>query len=158
MFLPRFASKVEVIHRRDQLRAGHTLQQRAIANEKINSIWNTVVEEIIGDGTVQEVRLKNVKSGETREHSTDGVFIFIGYTPNSSLFGGQLAMDDHGYVIVDKKMQTSVEGVFAAGEIMDPIYRQVASSVGQGCAAAISCERWLTATEGQPAHASKQAA
>jgi thioredoxin reductase (NADPH) len=158
IFLTRFANRVEVIHRRDQLRAGHASRQRAFANGKISFIWDTVVEEIIGAGTVQKVRLKTVKTGETHAHSTDGVFIFIGYIPNSSLFEGQLETDDHGYVIVDKMMQTSVEGVFAAGEIMDPIYRQVATSVGQGCAAAIACERWLAAAKGQPARAGKRTA
>ncbi len=149
IFLTKFANKVEVIHRRDELRAGPTLQKRAFNNEKIHFIWDTVVEEIAGEesGVVNAVQLKNVKTDEIREHPTEGVFIFIGHVPNSRIFEDQLDMDDHGYLIVNDHMQTSIEGVFAAGEIMDSVYRQVATSVGQGCAAAMSCERWLSEHE-----------
>ncbi len=145
LFLTRFASKVEVIHRRDALRAGHTLQKRAFDNPKIHFVWNTVIDAIIGEdgGVVNAVRLRDVETGETRIHPTEGVFIFIGHTPNSRILGTQLETDRAGYVVVDKHMQTSVEGVFAAGEIMDSTYRQVSTSVGQGAAAGISCERWL---------------
>ncbi|MBN1287628.1 MAG: thioredoxin-disulfide reductase [Anaerolineae bacterium] len=146
-FLTKFADKVEVIHRRDELRAGHTLQQRAFNNSKMGFIWDTVIEEIRGDDTVNAVRLHNLKTGDVYEHPTEGVFIFIGHDPNNALFEGQLAMDEKGYLVVDKHMMTSVPGVFAAGEIMDPIYRQVASSVGQGTQAAMSCERWLADQE-----------
>ena len=144
-FLTRYANSVNIVHRRDELRAGYALRQRAFNNPKISFTWNTVVEEIIGeeDGTVKAVRLRNLENDEVREQPIDGVFVFIGHDPNSDLFAGQLETDGRGYVQVDKHMQTSVEGVFAAGEIMDPIYRQVATSVGQGAAAAIACERWL---------------
>lgn len=148
IFLTRFASKVTVIHRRDVLRAGQTLQQRAFGNPKIGFLWDTVVEAIEGDGVVQGVRLRNVKTGETSTRKTDGVFVFIGHDPNNAVFQGQVALDDHGYIITDKRMHTSVEGVFAAGEIQDSMYRQIATSVGQGTAAAMSCERWLAAREG----------
>lgn len=144
LFLTKFATKVRVIHRRDELRAGVALQQRAFANEKISFIWNTVVDEIVGNGTVQKVRLSNRQTGEKSELATDGVFIFIGHYPNSKFLEGQVEMDEHGYVITDKMMRTSVPGVFAAGEIQDPIYRQIATSVGQGTAAAIQLERWLS--------------
>ena len=143
LFLTRFVNQARVIHRRDELRAGEALKQRAFANEKISFIWNTVVEEIVGDSKVEAVRIRNVKTGETSELATDGVFIFIGHCPNSSLFEGQLEMDERGYLITDDHMATSVPGVFAAGEIQDPTYRQIATSVGQGCAAAIMAERWL---------------
>lgn len=143
LFLTRFATQVEVVHRRDELRAGETLKQRAFDNQKMRFVWDTVVEEIRGDGKVEAVRLRNLKSDQVEERSTDGVFIFIGHDPNSQLFAGQLEMDERGYLVVDRKMMTNVPGVFAAGEIMDPLYRQIATSVGQGCAAAMMTERWL---------------
>lgn len=147
IFLTRFANRVDVIHRRDALRAGATLQARAMANEKMHFIWNTVVDEIKGDDAVKAVALRDVNTGETREYPTDGVFIFIGHDPNSDIFAGQLARDEFGYVITDKEMHTNIEGVFAAGEVQDRIYRQVATSVGQGTAAAMSAERWLAVNE-----------
>ncbi len=147
LFLTKFATRVRLIHRRSELRAGETLKKRAAANEKVGYIWDSVVEEVRGDAKVEGVRIKNLKSGEQAELETDGVFIFIGHYPNSDLFKAQLTMDDHGYLIADKLMMTNVPGVFAAGEIQDPVYRQVATSVGQGCAAAISLERWLASRE-----------
>jgi len=147
LFLTRFVNQARVIHRRDELRAEEALKKRAFANEKIRFIWDTVVEEIVGDSKVEAVRIRNVKTGETSELATDGVFIFIGHYPNSSLFEGQLEMDERGYLITDDHMATSVPGVFAAGEIQDPTYRQIATSVGQGCAAAIMAERWLEEQE-----------
>jgi thioredoxin reductase (NADPH) len=143
LFLTRFARQVRVIHRRDELRAGEALRRRAMTNEKIGFIWDSVVEEIRGDGKVEAVKLRNVRTGEVSELATDGVFIFIGHYPNSDLFRGQLEMDERGYVVTDRHMMTSIPGVFAAGEIQDPIFRQIASSVGQGCAAAMTTERWL---------------
>ncbi len=148
LFLTRFARRVRVVHRRDKLRAGDTLQRRAFANEKIDFIWDTVIEEIKGDGKVETVRLRNLKTGEEQETPTDGVFIFIGHYPNTDLFKGQLEMDEIGYLITDERMMTSVPGVFAAGEVQDPVFRQVATSVGQGCAAGMMCERWLETQEG----------
>ncbi len=149
LFLTRFANKVEVIHRRDELRAGPHLQQRAFNNEKVSFVWDTVVDEIAGDGAVDHIQLRNVKTGETWDHPTEGVFIFIGHNPNNSVYEGQLDMDDEGYVITDNLMRTNIEGVFAAGEIQDSIYRQVATSVGQGTAAAMSLERWLSEVEAE---------
>lgn len=147
IFLTKFADKVTVIHRRDELRAGPVLQKRAFANPKMEFVWDTVPEQVLGDEEVNGVQLRNVKTGETSKLDTDGFFIFIGHIPNSQIFAGQLEMDEEGYVISDELMRTSVEGVFAAGEIQDSIYRQVATSVGQGCAAAMSAERWLAAKE-----------
>jgi thioredoxin reductase (NADPH) len=148
LFLTRFVNSVRVVHRRDQLRAGATLQRRARQNEKISFVWDTVVEEIAGDGAaVGAVKVKNVKTGELSEMPAAGVFVYIGHIPNSWLFKGQLEMDEAGYLIADRFMRTSVPGVFAAGEIQDSHFRQVATSVGQGCAAAIQCEKWLAEEE-----------
>lgn len=147
IFLTKFADKVTIVHRRDELRAGPTLQKRAFANEKINFVWDSVIEEIEGNGVVQGVKLRNVKTGQEEEMSVDGVFIFIGHYPNSKFLVGQVAMDEHGYVITDEFMRTSVTGVYAAGEIQDPHYRQIATSVGQGVAAAMQLERWLAEQE-----------
>ena len=147
IFLTKFADQVTIVHRRDELRAGPTLQKRAVANEKISFIWDTTVEEIVGNGVVQKVKLQNLKTGDEREMATDGVFIFIGHYPNSNFLVGQVAMDEHGYVITDEFMRTSVPGVYAAGEIQDPHYRQIATSVGQGVAAAMQLERWLAEQE-----------
>lgn len=147
IFLTKFASKVTIVHRRDELRAGAALQRRASANEKIGFIWDTVVDEIVGNGVVNAVKTTNLKTGERLQVATDGVFIFIGHYPNSKFLEGQLAMDEHGYVITDEFMRTSVPGVYAAGEIQDPHYRQIATSVGQGVAAAMQLERWLSERE-----------
>ncbi len=147
LFLTKFATHVDIIHRRDSLRAEAALQERARANEKISFIWNTVVEEIRGAEKTQSVRLRNVVTGETTDYPTEGVFIFVGHDPNNALFKGVLAMDEHGYVITDKLMRTNIDGVFAAGEIQDPLWKQVATSVGQGCAAALSAEQWLAERE-----------
>lgn len=147
LFLTKFAEKVRVIHRRDELRAGPALTKRAFANEKIEFIWDTVVDEIKGNGMVTEIDVTNIKTQEKKQLKTDGVFIYIGHYPNSRFLEGQLAMDEHGYVIADERMRTSVDGVFAAGEIQDSIYRQIATSVGQGCAAAMQCEKWLSERE-----------
>lgn len=147
IFLTRFVNSVRVIHRRDQLRAGAILQRRARENQKISFVWDTVVEEIAGNGAVQKVKLKNVKTGEQSELATDGVFVYIGHIPNSWLFKDQLNLDNAGYLVTDRFMHTSIPGVFAAGEIQDSHFRQVATSVGQGCAAAIECEKWLAEQE-----------
>lgn len=143
LFLTRFANTVTIIHRRDELRAGAILQKRAFENPKIKFIWDTVVTEVIGDDAVNAVKLKNVESGDETIHETDGIFIFIGHRPNSELFAGQIELDDDGYIVVDKFMETSVKGVFAAGEIADPVFRQVITSAGMGAAAAIQATRYL---------------
>jgi thioredoxin reductase (NADPH) len=147
VFLTKFANRVRIIHRRDELRAGYTLQQRAKRNQKIEFVWDTVVTEINGNGAVESVQVKNVKTGEASTLKVDGVFIYIGHYPNSHLFKDKLEMDEHGYLITDRNTRTSVPGVFAAGEIADPVFRQVVSSAGEGCKAAIQVERYLTALE-----------
>jgi len=143
LFLTRFASSVTVIHRRDTFRAGAILQRRARENPKINYIFDSVVEEIIGSDKAEAVRLRNLKTGETSLFPTDGVFIFIGHTPNSQLFQGQVSMDEHGYILIDSLTQTNVPGVFAAGEVADPNFRQVVTSAGMGAAAAIRATHFL---------------
>ena len=147
IFLTRFANRVRIVHRREELRAGETLKSRAMKNEKIEFVWNTVLDEIKGNGKVEAVQARNVATGEEVKLDTDGVFIFIGHYPNSSLFKGQLKMDDREYLLTDDHMMTNVPGVFAAGEIQDPVYRQITTSVGQGAAAGMMAERWLEEQE-----------
>ena len=148
IFLTRFANSVNIIHRRDELRAGIQLQTRAFNNDKISFTWNSVVEEIVGGGDgVNAVRLKNRVTGDETLQPTDGVFIFIGHDPNNAVFGDQLALNENGYIITDQRYRTNVDGVFAAGEIQDEIWRQVATSVGQGTSAAMAAIQWLEANE-----------
>jgi thioredoxin reductase (NADPH) len=147
LFLTRFASKVTVVHRRDQLRASKIMQQRAFDNEKIGFVWDSVVSEILGDGKVEGVRLRNLKTGQESELAAGGMFVAIGHVPNSELFRDQLEMNEAGYITVrEPTTSTSVEGVFAAGDVVDHIYRQAVTAAGMGCKAAIDSERWL---EGQ---------
>lgn len=148
LFLTRYASSVTIVHRRDELRAGAILQMRAKEHPKVQFIWDTVVTEILGADKTEAVRLKNVKTGEETVFDADGIFIFIGHTPNTEIFQGQLKLDDHGYIEVDHLMQTSVPGVFAAGEAADPHFRQVVTSAGMGAAAAIQATRFLEAETG----------
>ena len=143
LFLTRFASSVKIIHRRDALRAGALLQKRANENPKISFIWNSVVEEINGDGKVTSLRIRNTRSGEESILAIDGIFIFIGHTPNTQLFQGQLDMDEKGFIKINTLMETSVPGVFAAGEAADSHYRQVITSAGMGAAAAIQATHYL---------------
>ncbi len=147
LFLTRFAKSVTIIHRRDELRGGAILQNRAFENSKIKFIWDSIVTEIIGQDAVEAVQLKNLITGEQTVFPSDGVFIFIGHTPNSELFEGQLDMDEEGYLKVNKYMETNVPGVFAAGEISDPHFRQVVTSAGMGAAAAIQATRYLENVE-----------
>jgi thioredoxin reductase (NADPH) len=144
-FLSRFGSKIYVIHRRDQLRASVIMQEQALANEKISFIWDTVVEEVLGDtdAGVKGLRLKNVKTGEERDLEVGGFFVAIGHTPNSDLFKGQLDMDEKGYVIADGRQRTNVPGVFVAGDVADHVYKQAVTAAGTGCKAAIEAERFV---------------
>jgi thioredoxin reductase (NADPH) len=148
-FLTKFASKVTIVHRRDQLRASKIMQDRAFRNPKISFLWDSVVEEIVGKTengkkTVTGVRLKNVKTGALSEMNVDGVFIGIGHKPNTELFKGQLEMDEVGYLkLQGRSTRTNIPGVFAAGDVADSVYRQAVTAAGSGCAAAIDAERWL---------------
>ena len=144
LFLTRFARKVTIVHRRDEFRASRIMQDRVFANEKIDVIWNAVVEEILGEDAVTGVRLRDVRTGETREHPIDGVFVAIGHDPNTALFRGQIELDPDGYIRVQEpRTATSVPGVFAAGDVTDRIYRQAVTAAGQGCKAAIDAKRFL---------------
>jgi thioredoxin reductase (NADPH) len=142
-FLTKFATRVTVIHRRDQLRASKIMQDRARKNPKIGFIWNAVVEEILGDRLVTGVRLRDVKTGAVTEKPCDGVFVAIGHSPNTGLLAGQLALDEKGYIRTHDGAKTSVPGVFAAGDVQDHVYRQAITAAGSGCMAAIDCERYL---------------
>ena len=145
LFLTRFANKVTIVHRRGELRASKIMQDRAVANEKIDFIWNTEVQEVLGDETVTGVRLHDVQTGDTREVEAGGIFVAIGHVPNTQLFEDQLELD-HGYVTVQEPTtRTSVEGAFAAGDVVDHIYRQAVTAAGTGCQAAIDAERFLEA-------------
>jgi len=143
IFLTRFVSEVTLVHRRDSFRAGAILQSRLEANKKIKVRFDTVLNEIVGENGVKKVIVSNVKTGEKAEIETDGVFIFIGKKPNTELFEKQLELDERGYIKVDDKMQTSVDGVYAAGEVSDPIFRQVVTSAGMGAAAAMQAAKHL---------------
>jgi len=145
LFLTRFARRVTVVHRRDALRASKILQQRAFANPKIDFIWDSVVEELIGEKVLEGVKLRNVKSGEISEHSCDGVFLAIGHIPNTEIFRGQIELDPEGYVVTTNVTRTSVEGVFAAGDVVDKVYRQAVTAAASGCMAALEAEKWLAA-------------
>jgi thioredoxin reductase (NADPH) len=147
MFLTRFADKVTIVHRRDQLRAEKLLQDMAFRNEKIDFLWDTVVTEIVGEDLVTGLQVRNVKTGEERLFPTQGVFVAIGHHPNTGFLGGQLEMDETGYLIVDDDQRTNVEGVWAAGDVADWTYRQVATSVGAGCKAAMQAEQYIARLE-----------
>jgi thioredoxin reductase (NADPH) len=147
LFLTRFASKVTIIHRRNQLRAEKLLQDRAFRNEKIEFLWDTIMTEIVGESFVTGVQVRNVKTGEERLFPTQGVFIAIGYVPNTGFLRNQLEMTDAGYIVADDDQGTSVEGVWAAGDICDWTYKQIATSVGAGCKAALQAEHHIAKLE-----------
>ncbi len=144
LFLTKFATKVVVIHRRDELRASKIMQDRAFANDKIEFRWNSEVAEIVGDHAVEHVVLRDTATGDTSTLDVQGLFVAIGHDPNTSLFAGQLDLDADGYIVtVPGSTRTSVEGVFAAGDVQDHVYRQAITAAGSGCMAAIEAERWL---------------
>jgi thioredoxin reductase (NADPH) len=148
LYLANLARSVTVVHRRDQLRASKIMQQRAFANPKIGFVWNTVIEAILGEGSVTGVRLLDVQTGEVAERAADGVFVAIGHTPNTAVFQGQLDLDARGYIVLRERTHTSVEGVFAAGDVHDHTYRQAITAAAFGCMAAMDAERWLQRQEG----------
>ncbi|MCM8775748.1 MAG: thioredoxin-disulfide reductase [Candidatus Omnitrophica bacterium] len=145
LFLTRFVTRLSIVHRRDQLRAGPLLQQRAKQNPKIHYIWDTVVEKIYGDKKVEGVNLRNVKTGKVQDFKTDGVFVFIGHEPNSALLKGLVNLDEKGYVKTDPFLRTSVPGIFAAGEIRAGATRQLVAACGEGCEAAMAAQAYLDA-------------
>ena len=143
IFLTRFATKVTVIHRRDKLRASPILQDRARENEKIKFIWDTVVEKILGEKKVEGVLLKNLKTGQTQEFRTDGVFIFVGHDPNTGFLHEFVELDGHHYVKASESLKTSVPGVFAAGEVRAGAVKQLVAACGEGCEAALAAQHYL---------------
>ncbi|WP_068928256.1 thioredoxin-disulfide reductase [Planobispora rosea] len=143
-FLTRFASSVTVVHRRDELRASKIMQDRAFANEKIRFVWDSEVADILGENKVAGVRLRNVKTGEESELAATGLFIAIGHDPRTELVKGQVELDDEGYIkVAAPSTRTNLDGVFAAGDVVDHTYRQAITAAGTGCAAALDAERWL---------------
>ncbi len=142
-FLTKFATKVSVIHRRDKLRASKIMQDRAMHNEKISFIWNSIVEDILGTDVVTGARIKNVVTGKSSDVSCSGVFVAIGHRPNTALFTGQIDMDEKGYIRTHHGTATNIPGVFAAGDVQDSTYRQAVTAAGSGCMAAIDAERFL---------------
>jgi len=145
-FLTKFASDVSVVHRRDTLRASKIMQDRAVKNPKISFIWDSIVDKVYGDskaGGVTGVRLTNLKTGETQDFKTDGLFIAIGHEPNTKLFVGKLDLNPAGYIVTHDGTNTSVPGVFACGDVQDHVYRQAVTAAGTGCMAAIDAERFL---------------
>jgi thioredoxin reductase (NADPH) len=158
-FLTRYANKVSVVHRRDELRASKIMQDRARNNPKISFVWDTVVTDVLGETGVEGVRLQNVKTGAQHDLKTDGLFIAIGHKPNTDLFAGQVEMDAAGYIIQKDRTETSVPGVFSAGDVSDTRYKQAVTAAGDGCRAALDAEHFLTGdvaldwgtTDGAPA-------
>ncbi len=147
LFLTRFAEKVTIIHRRDTLRASKIMQERAMKNEKIEFLWDSVPVDLLGDQRLEGVRVRNTKTGKETTVEAGGVFVAIGHVPNTAIFKGHLPMDDAGYLLTHDGAKTDVEGVFACGDVQDRIYRQAITAAGSGCMAAIDAERWL---ESQP--------
>ena len=143
LFLTKFAREVVVVHRRDQLRATRVYQERAFANPKIHFVWDSVVEEVLGEQTVTGVRVRNVKTGETSVIEVDGMFVYVGMRPGTKLFAGQVELDEQGYIVTDQRQHTSVPGVFAAGDVQNPDFRQIVVAAASGAVAAIEADRFL---------------
>jgi thioredoxin reductase (NADPH) len=147
MFLTKFASKVILIHRRDKLRAQKVIQERAFKNEKLEFIWDTVVEKINGSDKITSLTLKNVKSGETSELEVGACFVFVGFVPNSNITREELKKDDGGYIVTDYKMETSIPGIFACGDVRSQLVRQITNAVGDGTTAAVAAEKYMEELE-----------
>ena len=147
LFLTKFASKVYVIHRRDELRASKIMATRVLEHDKIEMVWDTVVEEVLGDDVMTGLRIRNRVTDEVSELPVEGMFLAIGHTPNTKIFEGHIDLDDKGYILTGENTMTSVPGVFAAGDVTDHVYRQAITAAGMGCQAAIDAERWLDEQE-----------
>lgn len=147
LYLTKFAKNVTIIHRRDKLRANKCLQDKAFKNPKIKFLWDSVVERIEGDGIVEKIIVRNVKTGELKEVKTDGVFIFIGMKPSTEIFRGLIEMDERGYILTDENMRTNIEGVFAAGDCRAKLLRQIVTAAADGAIAAVAAERYIEELE-----------
>jgi thioredoxin reductase (NADPH) len=143
LFLTKFVKELTIIHRRDELRATKIYQERAFANPKIKFLWNSVIQEIKGDQVVRSVMIKNVKTGEIKEFSTDGIFLFVGLIPRTQFLKGLIHMNEEGYIITDENCETSIKGIFAAGDCRKKLLRQIATAVGEGATAAFAAEKYL---------------
>ncbi|MCS7140613.1 MAG: thioredoxin-disulfide reductase [Candidatus Nitrosocaldus sp.] len=143
LFLTKFANRVQIVHRRDRLRASKILQERAFTNPKVSFVWNSVVEDILGDRKVNAVLIRDITNDKRYELKCGGIFIAIGHEPNTRIFKGQIDMDEHGYIKVRDHTKTNVDGVFVAGDVHDPVYRQAVTAAGFGCMAALDVERYL---------------
>lgn len=144
LFLTKFASRVTVVHRRDEFRASPIMVARVLEHPKIDVLWNSVVVEIVGDTLVTGARIRNVTTDEVTDFEADGVFVAIGHTPNTNVFEGEIDLDQDGYILTEPGTTlTSVEGVFAAGDVTDKVYRQAVTAAGLGCQAALDAQRWL---------------
>ncbi|MBP1467118.1 thioredoxin-disulfide reductase [Candidatus Chloroploca sp. M-50] len=154
LFLTRYVDELIIVHRRDSLRADPVLQERAFGNEKVRFVWDSTVDAILGDDKVIGVRLRNLKTNETSEIEVDGVFPYIGHLPNTSLFTDLLTLDEGGYIVTDGRQRTNIPGIFAAGDVVDHIYRQAITAAGEGCRAAMEATWYLAEQE----HAAKKAA
>jgi thioredoxin reductase (NADPH) len=141
--LTKFAKEVIIVHRRDQLRATKILQDRALNNSRVRFVWDSIVEEILGEKRVEGIRVKNVKTGETSVVTANGVFIAIGNKPNTEIFVGQIELDSDGYIVAEEETKTNIDGVFVAGDVQDPRYRQAITAAGSGCKAALDVEKYL---------------
>ncbi len=150
LFLTRFASKISLIHRRDKFRASKIMQDRVFQNPKIEVIFDTVIEDVIGENTVEAVKIKNFKTGESRDIALNGVFVAIGHRPNTDIFTGWLDMNDAGYLTIKNESESSVPGVFIAGDVYDFRYRQAITAAGSGCRAALDAEKYMEALTGHP--------
>ncbi len=146
-FLTRFASKVTVVHRRDELRASKIMAERALKNEKIEFVWDSTVDDILGEDQVTGIRVRNLKSGEVTDLPMDGIFMAVGHVPNTDVFKGQIALDGKGYVVATEQTRTSVAGVFVAGDVVDTKYKQAITAAGWGCMAALDAQKYLESLE-----------
>jgi thioredoxin reductase (NADPH) len=149
IFLTRFVSKVFLVHRRDQLRATKLIQERAMSQEKISFVWDTVPVKVLGENGVEGIELKNVKTGEISQKAVNGIFVFIGTIPNTDLVKGQLKLDNNGFIMTDDNMQTSVPGVFAAGDVRSKLFRQISTAVGEGATASYAAEKYIEAAQSE---------